>query len=379
MVRSTSAIVVGAGIAGATTALALRRQGLQVRLLDAWEPGHSGAASGGEHRVLRASHGDDDFYAQMSREARVEWLELGQQTGQELFVESGAMMLAREGHSVWEDASRKSLERLGIPHFVVNPGELAARLPVLNPQGVSYALWEPESGFVYARRGTLAAISQFVKEGGGVERGNVTTNNEERPCLDGRPLQADVIVVTCGAWMSGLFPRTLRRMLDVVRQNVIMIAPPAGEVRFDHTHFPAWIDHGYSAYGIPAAGGFGFKAVLVWRELAIDLNSDDRTVDATSIARTRRYLSLRFPALADRPISAVAVGQIANTIDTHFIIDHHPVHSDVVMVAGDSGHLFKHGPTIGRYIADVATHRRETDQRFTLGQRSRGSLASRPQ
>jgi sarcosine oxidase len=350
-----------------------------VTLVDAWEPGHTGAASGGEHRILRASHGTDELYTQWARDARLGFLRLAEESGQELFVECGAVMLAREGHSAWEDASRETLARLGIPHFVSPADELPARLPVLDPAGISYGLWEPEAGFVYAGRATVATVRQLVREGGRFEHGEVRTDSRERPTLDGRPLEADVVVMACGAWMGDLFPRTLRRLVDVVRQNVIMISPPPGDDRYQHTSFPCWIDHGNAAYGIPAAGGYGFKAVLIWRELPIDLARDDRVVDATSIARTRRYLSQRFPGLSGRPISGMAVGQIANTADTHFLIDRHPDHGDVVLVAGDSGHLFKHGPVLGEYVAGLALGRHETDRRFRLGERTGVDLASRPQ
>ena len=74
MARRTTAIVVGAGVAGATTALALRREGLEVTLVDAWEPGHAAAASAGEHRILRKSHGTDEFYTELSRDGRLGWL-----------------------------------------------------------------------------------------------------------------------------------------------------------------------------------------------------------------------------------------------------------------------------------------------------------------
>jgi len=379
MARRTSAVVVGAGIAGAATALALRREGLSVTLLDAWEPGHAGAASGGEHRILRSSHGADELYTELSREARLGWLELAEQSGQELFVQSGAVMLAREGHTAWEDASRATLSRLGVPHFVTDACELAVRLPVLDTAGTAYGLWEPEAGFVYAQRATRATVAQLLREGGIVQRGHVRTDSRERPVLDGRPLEADVVVMACGAWMGDLFPRTLKRMLDVVRQNVIMIAPPPGDTGYDAAHFPCWIDHGNGAYGIPSAGGYGFKAVLIWHQLNIDLEQDDRVVDATSIARTRRYLARRFPGLEGRPISGMAVGQIANTVDTHFVIDHHPEHPGLVLVAGDSGHLFKHGPAIGRYIARVALEQHATDPRFTIGDRRAPDLAHRPQ
>ncbi len=379
MARLTTAAVAGAGIAGASTALALQRSGLAVTLYDAWEPGHAGAASAGEHRILRSSHGSDELYTRWARDARLGWLELAEQTGQELYVECGAVMLAREGQTAWEDASRDTLVRLGIPHFVAPATELPARLPVLDTSGIAYGLWEPEAGFVYSQRATLATIRQFQREGGRMERGRVTTDASERPRLDGRPIAADLVVVACGAWTGDLFPRTVRRHVDVVRQNVIMIAPPAGDIRYDHGSFPCWIDHGNGAYGIPAAGGYGFKAVLIWKELAIDLEKEDRIVDPTSIARTRRYLSTRFPGLDDRPISQMAVGQIANTADTHFIIDRHPRHQDVVIVAGDSGHLFKHGPVLGDYVAGVALGRHTTDARFRLGERATVDLAARPQ
>jgi glycine/D-amino acid oxidase-like deaminating enzyme len=75
----------------------------------------------------------------------------------------------------------------------------------------------------------------------------------------------------------------------------------------------------------------------------------------------------------------MAVGQIASTPDTHFVIDRHPAHSSVVLVAGDSGHLFKHGPVLGRYVADLALGRQATDARFALGDRRSASVADRPQ
>jgi N-methyl-L-tryptophan oxidase len=379
MARRSSAIVVGAGIGGASTALALRRAGLDVRLIDAWEPGHAGAASGGEHRVLRCSHGRDEFYTSWAREARLGWLELGEQTGRELFVQTGAVLLARAGDTHWEDASAEVLAAQGIPHFRCDTDELVTRLPVLDPSGLAYAVWEPEAGFVFAKRATVATVHQFVREGGRLERGRVTTDDQERPWLGDERLAADIIVIATGAWTGSLFPRHLRRMVEVVRQNVIMVAPPAGQSGYDGTHFPCWIDHGFGAYGIPAAGGFGFKAVLVWRQLAIDLDREDRVVDATSIARTRRYLAQRFPGLVDAPITQMAVSQIANTPDTHFIIDRHPDHPDIVLIAGDSGHLFKHGPVLGRFVAEFGLGQRATNPRFTLADRSALAVSSRPQ
>jgi N-methyl-L-tryptophan oxidase len=381
MAGVSDAVVIGAGIAGASTALALRRRGLEVALVDVREPGHARAASAGDHRILRASHGSDELYTRWSREARLRWLELGAEVGEELFVQAGAVMLARAGHTQWEDASRDTLSRLGVPSFVVDVDELRLRLPLIDPRGLAYGLWEPESGFVYARRATRATVRRFVELGGVLRRGVGGADERERPLLDGRPIDAGIVVFACGAWMGDLFPRTLGRMLEIVRQDVMMVEPPPGSTGYDWQSFPAWIDHGYPAYGIPAAGGFGFKAVINWRGLTVDLDRDDRLIGPSSVARTRRYLAHRFPALADAPIVGQEIGQIANTPDTHFLIDRHPAHERLVLVAGDSGHLFKHGPVAGDHIAQLALGEIEIEPRFSLGQRQAVHAASedRPQ
>jgi sarcosine oxidase len=307
------------------------------------------------------------------------WIALGAQVGQELFVENGCVLLAHSRDDRWEISSSEVLARMGIPHFRVGVDELAVRLPVIDPQGLGWALWEPQSGFIYARRALLALVQRFVAEGGKLRRARITTDGDELPQLEGRPLEADVVVAACGAWMSRLFPGTLARAIHIVRQDVITVAPPPGSTAYDDASLPTWIDHHYPAYGRPAAGGYGFKAVIRWTDLTIDVDVDDRAVHNTSIARTRRYLAHRFPALASSAIVGQEVGQIANTADTHFVIDRHPRHPSLVLVAGDSGHLFKHGPVVGDYVAEIAVGRQEPDARFRLGDRGGASTADRPQ
>ena len=92
------AIVVGAGIAGICTALELQRRGMAVELMDRWEPGHPRAASSDYNRIIRAIHGRDEFYTKWVREARLRWMELQREVGHTLYYESGALILATEGH-----------------------------------------------------------------------------------------------------------------------------------------------------------------------------------------------------------------------------------------------------------------------------------------
>lgn len=375
MERAVEAVVVGAGIAGAMTALYLRRAGLSVRLIDAWDPGHARAASAGVHRLIRSTHGTDELYTLWSREARLRWMELSRQVGQRLYYESGVVILAAEGHSEWEDATQETFSRLGIPFFIVPPDELPIRLPVVSPRGIAYGLWEPEAGFILSRDGLVATVELFCAEGGEFVRGRVGTDEDERPTLDGEPLRADLVVMACGAWMGKLFRRTLGRLLTIVRQDVILVSPSAGDTRYDWRHMPGWIDHGYPAYGVPAVKGHGFKAAFAWHHATMDIDRDDRVTDPSTVARCRRYLATRFPGLADSVITDQKVCQIVNTPDRHFIIDRHPDHADLVLVTGGSGHLYKHGPVLGEYVAGFALGRHGADWRFRL---DRSRTASSP-
>ena len=83
-----------------------------------------------------------------------------------------------------------------------------------------------------------------------------------------------------------------------------------------------------------------------------DPSSGDRLVDPESVRLTRRYLARRFPALVDAPVIESRVCQYETTPDTNFILDRHPAWDNVWIGGGGSGHGFKHGPVIGRYLAD---------------------------
>lgn len=370
---SRRAVVAGAGAAGVFSALALQRRGVSVRLLDPFAPGHLRGASCGHHRILRASHGADDFYLAWSRRARDGWRELEAETGEVLFVENGFVAFASDRDDSWEAASREHLERSGIPHEVVMRDQLAQRLPGVDLDGIAYGLWEPEGGFLYAQRAIIAGVRRFCELGGRLERARIFTDCQERPTIDGAPVEAEIVVCACGAWLPELFPRSLGPMLRIVRQDAILVAPPAGRTSYDHQSFPAFMDRGCEAYGVPATEGLGFKAAKIWSDQEIDLDRDDRIMTAHTIAVSRRYLATRFPELAERPLVGQEVGQTVQTADSNFVIAPHPEQPHVLLVGGDSGHLFKHAPALGEHVAELALGLTQPHPR--LGVASREPLA----
>ena len=75
-------------------------------------------------------------------------------------------------------------------------------------------------------------------------------------------------------------------------------------------------------------------------------------VSPYQVKRARDYLAVRFPALREQPVVETRVCQLEMSVDEHFIVDRHPALENVWLVGGGSGHGFKHGPVIGRYVID---------------------------
>ena len=125
----SSVILVGGGIVGVMTALALQRRGEAVTLIDRWEPGHSRASSTDYNRVIRAISGRDEFYTRWARQSRLRWLEMQAESGQNLMYECGVLILATGGHCEWEDATAATFDRLGVPYCKFGRQDIESRYP----------------------------------------------------------------------------------------------------------------------------------------------------------------------------------------------------------------------------------------------------------
>src|SRR3954464_15414248 len=60
-------IVVGAGVFGASLARRCAMTGWEVTLVERIAPGHVRAGSGGESRLIRCAHGEDEWHARLAR------------------------------------------------------------------------------------------------------------------------------------------------------------------------------------------------------------------------------------------------------------------------------------------------------------------------
>lgn len=350
-------VVVGAGIFGVWTALHLLEQGHKVTLLDAYGPGNSRATSGDETRQLRVGYGDRELYAKMAQRAFAAWRAREAEFGVSLMVETGRLELAPE----WTPSLRAThamLARLGVAIEALTTDEMRRRWPQINVDGMSVGLLEPTAAVLRAKQSIIAAGNAFVRKGGTlvVQRAKPGRADGRRlvdiETAGGERIAADRFVFACGPWLPKIFPQLLGPRIKVPGREVFYFGTPAGDTRFSVPNMPNFSEDGY--YGFPSLDGRGVKVCPTTGPVTFDPDTDERIVTPHEVRRARAYLTRRFPALKDQPITETRMCQLENTADEHFIIDWLPSWENVLIAGGGSGHAFKHGPVLGEYVAQRA-------------------------
>ena len=370
-------VVVGAGAFGGWTALYLRRQGARVTLVDAWGPGNSRASSGGETRVIRATYGDRLVYTRMAARALALWKENEQRWRRQLYHGIGVLWLV-ESDEKYEKAALPILRSENVRVEELSGPEVSRRYPQISCDRVRWAIFEPDGGYLTARRACAAVLEGFLAEGGeyrqlAVQRPAPRGSRLSSVVLsDGSQLTADGFVFACGPWLGSLFPDVIGARVRATRQEVFFFGTPPGDQRFTETAMPVWADHGPTfMYGIPGNEWRGFKVADDTRGPVIDPTTESRIPSPEALNSARDYVAYRFPDLKGAPLLEARVCQYEESPDEHFIIDRHPAAENAWIVGGGSGHGFKHGPAVGELVARLVLSGAAADAQFRLSRFAR--------
>jgi glycine/D-amino acid oxidase-like deaminating enzyme len=298
------------------------------------------------------------------------WKEFFLRSGADLFDPTGVLWLADEGNT-HVTACHETQQKAQVKTERLSREELERRFPQIALDGVSWGLYEPESGVLLARRTVQAVVRETLKEGADYLQGVVQAPAGQGQLTSvvtqkGEAVRAGVFVFACGPWLPKIFPALLGNRIFPTRQEVFFFRVPAGDVQFRAPAFPAWNCRADQIYGLPDLENRGVKFAWMRHGPAIDPDTAERVVSAESVAAIREYIGRRLPALKDAPLVESRVCQYENTSNGDFLIDHHPAFSNVWLVGGGSGHGFKHGPVLGEYVAKRILEGGEINPRFSL-------------
>ncbi len=176
---------------GCAAAWALTERGADVTVLEQFELEHTRGSSHGRTRIVRVAYPEPDW-VRLAEEAMRGWRELETQSGEELLGLYGLVEVA----SSPELTSASALDACGLGYRLLD-GDEARQLGVALPEGWA-ALHQPEAGVVRADLARRAFLDVAVSRGARVETGRRVVSPDD--------VDADVVVVTAGAWVTDFVP-----------------------------------------------------------------------------------------------------------------------------------------------------------------------------
>jgi sarcosine oxidase len=356
MPNASDVIVVGAGVLGACLAHALTLRGRRVTIIDRLPAGSALAASGGESRLIRFAHGDDETATRAAWRSLAMWRDLQQQTGTRLLRQVGLAWFAGEDDA-WERDSLDVLRRCDIPVETLSPAAGRELFPDLGTDDLRHVLHEPAAGIIAAGAAVRALVADAERRGARFVSAAARPDGADVEA-GGRRWSAGQVVWACGGWTAALFPELLSARI-IQQDSCYFEAGP----EWRSPPLVAWGDHlgGVVGTGVMPEGR-GVKVGLHAPGPDVDL-AGGRVPDGALATLARGYLARRFPSLAHARLLATdvqATTEVRRAVElesaaTVGAVDmvRHPDHDSVWILGDGSGSVYKTAPLIGATMADV--------------------------
>ncbi len=360
-------VVVGLGAMGAATTYHAAKAGLRVIGIDQFAPPHNLGSTHGETRITRLAVGEGPQYLPFVARAHEIWRDLEAATGETLFHQSGGLLVT-EQHAVpgqrWEDfahVTKAIADDAGIDFSIETPADVRQRYPMYQIPDDYRVGFEPTAGLVMAERAVAAQLVEAQRHGAQVRTGQrVTDVRHDATGVDVRTttgsVRASHVVLATGPWIHDLAPRSLAETITITRQIILFFeVEDLSRYTTDRLPWMMWIapqDEDYVGV-FPAPPG-GSRALKFVGEQFVETTTPDTVLRTVSVDEISDYYEqLLVPKVSGVTPNCIKaeVCLYANTVDDHFLIDHHPDTDRIMVMSPCSGHGFKHSTALGEAVA----------------------------
>lgn len=341
--------VLGAGIAGASTAYFLARRGIRSVCLFEREKDPGSHATGRNAAILRSAIQDPALH-RLARESTAFFREPPAGfAAHALLRPVGLYLAAPEGHaqalSAWAERPecQQGLER-------ADPAELRRRVPPL-ADGIEVVYRQADEGVLDVH----ALLEGFLHgaRAGGAEVAHRTRVREIRH--DGRrvlgldtdrgPVDADKVVLACGAWSGELAATAGCELPLTTLRRHLLVTEPCADVDPD---WPVvWIS-GDEFYFRPESGGLLVSPCDTAAVPPDRCEAVDDSMKELAAVKTGRWL----PALVDAGAAHFWSGGRTFAPDKRFLVGADPRLEGLYWVAGLGGHGITTAPAVGALAAE---------------------------
>ncbi|CAH0057892.1 unnamed protein product [Clonostachys solani] len=399
-------IIIGAGVLGLSTALALLRRPKYatstITLIDAApELPNSSSASADTSRILRADYALKP-YTRLVSQAQKLWKDVGDDGwgGQDRYHDASLVFTSQpgtQGHidGYVEESLRnvKELTKSSEYGFSASqirdlPNKEAIRRETKFP-GVSgeFGYVNDNCGWVKADACVNFVYERIQQEGGKRTRirpnsrvGRLLYDRDATRCcgvelFDGCQLSASLVILAAGAWTPSLVDLSGQAMAT---GQVLAYLPINEQEQRALKSSPIYFNVSRGMFMIPPHNrelklgrhGFGYQNPTEVTFYAPD-GKETRAMVSTPVtdmpipgeaeAACREFLAELFPQWKNRKFSKTRLCWYCDTPSGDFLIDYHPHVKGLFLATGDSGHGFKVFPVIGDKIVDAIEGHLDTE------------------
>lgn len=351
-------IVLGIGGMGSAAAFELARRGRRVLGLEQYSLGHDRGSSHGQTRIIRKAYFEHPNYVPLLRRAYQRWYDLEQLQGRRLFTECGCLNIGTPDGVLVSGVRRAAAEHnLAVENL--SAAEMRSRFPAFRFDDETVGVLEREAGFL-AVEDCVVGYAEEARNLGAELRPNTPVlswkldGNTVIVRTEGQDFAAARLVVTAGSWATRMLS-DLGLPLEV-RRKVLLWFGTSDPGQFRRDVFPVYLTEQPEGtyYGFPVLDANGHKiARHDGGQVVTDPAAVDRTIHPEDETDCRNFLNQHLPGV-DGPSRYGRVCLYTMTPDEHFVIGIHPVHPQVAVAAGFSGHGFKFASVVGEILADLA-------------------------
>lgn len=353
MGKSADAVVIGAGINGASIAFNLLKQGLKkVVILEKYLIASGG--TGKSAAIIRQHYSNEPLVRMMKRCIHI-FSNFGEMVGGSSgFARTGwAFLIPQYAVEVFAD-NMSMQQALGINTREISKKDLLDIEPRFNLDDVARIAYEHDSGYADPHLTTTSYIQAACSIGGEIMQCNPVTGilirNGRIIGVDTREgrVATNVVVNVAGPWAGKVAEMAgFKIPLQISREEEILIAPPLGEpsVRIVVSDMCKAIYYRPDSSRILVGRGYPKEYTYV----DPDHFSGDTSFEF--IEDAARRLIDRIPVFANALVEHAYTGLYDITPDWHPVLGRTAVEG-FYLAAGFSGHGFKLGPAIGELMAE---------------------------
>jgi monomeric sarcosine oxidase len=363
-VHQQRVIIIGAGIVGLSTALALLLQGTQqVTILEQAVVDSERATSHGISRLLRFEYGPDINYSEMVMLSLSKWKQLAMLSGRTLYTRTGLLMLGGL-EDMCTQQSFRVMQELGLPVVQLTQKRCWERFPQFATGNADLISYNAEAGILHASTCLQTLKERILDLGGTIHESCrvVSIDHEDavRPVRmytdKGDMFVADRVVLALGPWVHRLLAG-VHLPVRLTRQYLLYFSGLPLR-HYGVNVFPAFMTgdlYGFPLHDMPPSSGYGpYWLKATSHAFGPTVDPDDvYPPDEWAVRTITQKLEDLLPGLRQARLVKVDSCMYDVTPDENFILDHLPGNPRIIFATGLSGHGFKFGLLLGELLASL--------------------------